>query len=246
MFFQEFSGINCILFYSPSILRASAIGGKIIPANGNNVEAIFDSIAESSKLSSVYICTTLLLFTIISCFLVDRYGRRKLLLSGSAAMFLSLLGIGVYVYEVPVNEMKMVNFIKSYSALPIAAFVLTLIFIAMFSLGWGPLPWLLMSELFPLKTRAVATGIVTFANWMFVFITTILFKPIVKSGLHLSGAFFIFAGITLVGFVFTFLFVPETKGRPLEDVSEMFIRQQLLQVNIPWTRHDLYQHPDDK
>ena len=242
MFFQEFSGINCILFYSPSLLRNSGINGRINTANADNTEAIFESIAQTSKESALFICTTLLVFTIVSCFLVDRYGRRKLLLSGSAGMFLSLLLIGVYVYFVPLANKNMVNFIKSYPALPVAAFVMTLVYIAMFSLGWGPLPWLLMSELFPLKTRAVATGIVTFANWLFVFITTISFNPIIQV-IHISGAFFMFAAITLVGFIFTLLFVPETKERPLEDVAEMFIRRQLLQVNIPWTRHDYLSAP---
>ena len=235
MFFQEFSGINCILFYCPSLLRASGIGGRIDPSIPQ-VE-VFDNIADTSMLTALYVCTTLLVFTIVSCFLVDRYGRRKLLLLGSCGMSLSLFVIGVYVREFPTNQKEIVHFMHHNTVFPIAALCLTLIFVAMFSLGWGPLPWLLMTELFPLKTRAVATGIVTFANWSFVFITTVSFNSIITL-VDIYGTFWIFASITFLGFFFTFFFVPETKGRPLEDVAEMFIRRKLLQVNIPWTRHD--------
>ena len=228
MFFQEFSGINCILFYGPSLLKATGINGQ-----GTSIE----NIAGDSMVSAIYVCTTLFLFTIVSCFLVDRYGRRKLLLSGSFVISLSLIVIGVFVKKVPNDPNDQVQYINQNSAFGISAFCFMLLFIAMYSLGWGPLPWLLMSEMFPLKTRAVATGIVTCANWSFVFITTKFFNGMIL-WVNISGTLWIFAFITVLGFFFTFFFVPETKGRPLEDVSEMFIRRQLLQVNIPWTRHE--------
>ena len=227
MFFQEFSGINCILFYGPSLLQATGISSQ--PDTKN--------IAKESMVSAIYVCTTLFLFTIVSCFLVDRYGRRKLLLSGSFVISLSLIVIGVFVKKIPDDSNEKVKYINHNSAFGISAFCLMLLFIAMFSLGWGPLPWLLMSEMFPLKTRAVATGIVTCANWSFVFITTKLFHRMIL-WVNISGTLWIFASITVLGFFFTLFFVPETKGRPLEEVSEMFIRRKLLQIDIPWTRHD--------
>ena len=243
MFFQEFSGINCILFYCPSLFRSVGIGANLNPEMKDHAE-ILQSIADNSMQTAIYVCVTLLVFTIISCFLVDRLGRRKLLLSGSLVMFLMLVLVGAYVKYFPTNNNAFVHYIQKHSVYTWLAFAGTLTFIAMFSLGWGPIPWLLMSELFPMKTRAVATGTVTCFNWLFVFITTVSFSHIIKiSGI--SGILWIFAGITLVGFFFTLFFVPETRGRPLEDVAEMFLRRQILQVNIPWTRHDVLYSTED-
>ena len=218
MFFQEFSGINCILFYSAYIFQWTGIGWK-----GDTSEA-----RDNAKASALSVSGTLFLFTILSCFLVDRVGRRKLLLFGSVAMSLALLSDGI-----------IGCYFHGSTPTPLASkFSLfnTLLFIATYSIGWGPLPWLLMSELFPLKTRGVATSIVTCANWLFVFTTTLSYCAI-NHHVHLYGTFFIFMGVVMLGFVFVWLFLPETGGRPLEDVSELFLRRRLVQINIPWFRY---------
>ncbi|XP_066913518.1 solute carrier family 2, facilitated glucose transporter member 8-like [Clytia hemisphaerica] len=238
MFFQEFSGINCILFYCTSIFFASGIGAQLKPGDTH----ILDTLTKGSEEYAIYVCFTLFIFTGISCFLVDRFGRRKLLLSGSVGMFISLILVSVYVHSYPVyynNVDDISNFFSKQenTTYAILAFVCILCFIAMFSIGWGPLPWLLMSELFPIKTRGIATTIVTLSNWLFVFTTTSSFCFLVNK-IHIYGAMWIFATIVFIGFFFTLFFVPETRGRPLEEVAELFIRRKVLQVSILWTRHD--------
>jgi len=208
MFFQEFSGINCILFYSAYIFEWAGIGINVS--------------VHSTNESALFVSCTLFIFTVISCFLVDRFGRRKLLLFGSVLMSLALIGDGIYSYMFDAtNPLKWASKFALFN---------TLLFIAAFSIGWGPLPWLLMSELFPMKTRGVATAIVTCANWLFVFVTTLSYCFIVAKATQ-AGAFWIFAGIIVAGFFFVLFFVPETNGRSLEDVSELFLRRRVLRVN---------------
>jgi len=239
MFFQEFSGVNCILFYCSSIFLASGIGARVKPEDLVDVKKIVKALKNDSKLYALFVCSTLFIFTGISCFLVDRYGRRKLLLSGSVGMFISLIPVSVYVYHYQFNMKQIIDFLSKQenTTYAILALMCILSFIAMFSIGWGPLPWLLMSELFPIKTRGIATAIVTFSNWSFVFTTTSSFCKVIY-GIHIYGTLWTFAIIVVMGFFFTLFFVPETQGRPLEEVAELFIRRNLLQVSIPWTRHD--------
>jgi len=241
MFFQEFSGINCILFYSAYIFQLAGIGIRIEDKDtAKNLDFITKVVRRNTNMTALFMSLTLFLFTVVSCFLSDRFGRRKLLLFGSVIMSLALLGDGIYSYKFQFFNENLVGYLelvsKSSVTSKLALFSMFL-FIAAFSIGWGPLPWLLMSELFPIKTRGVATAIVTCMNWLFVFTTTSTFCLVVEK-IKPYGAFWIFTVVTIAGFFFVLFFIPETKRRPLEDVSELFIRRQILQVNIPWIRHD--------
>jgi len=239
MFFQEFSGINCILFYCAYIFQLAGIGLKRFkPEDLVNPDTVMTAIRNNAKLCALFVSGTLFVFTGISCFLVDRFGRRKLFLFGSAMMSLALLYDGIYSYEFQFFNDDIENYLLTASDVPSKlALFSTLFFIAAFSIGWGPLPWLLMSELFPIKTQGVATSIVTSANWLFVFVTTSSFCLVVES-VKPYGAFWTFTGVTVLGFFFVLFFLPETGGRPLEDVSELFIRRRIVHVSIPWIRYD--------
>ena len=94
-------------------------------------------------------------------------------------------------------------------------------FVAFFSLGWGPLPWLITAEVLPVRAKSLGGGIATASNWLFAFITTKEFEDL-ESVLDEFGAFWLFAGISLVGVLFVFFLVPETRGRSLEEIEAEF------------------------
>jgi len=96
-----------------------------------------------------------------------------------------------------------------------------LVFVAFFSLGWGPLPWLITAEVLPVRAKSLGGGIATASNWLFAFITTKEFEDL-ESVLDEFGAFWLFAGISLVGVLFVFFLVPETRGRSLEEIEAEF------------------------
>lgn len=96
-----------------------------------------------------------------------------------------------------------------------------LVFIAFFSLGWGPLPWLITAEVLPVRAKSLAGGIATACNWLVAFLTTKEFEDL-EWALNEFGAFWLFAGISLAGVIFVFFFVPETKGKSLEEIEAEF------------------------
>jgi len=96
-----------------------------------------------------------------------------------------------------------------------------LIFVAVFSLGWGPLPWLITAEVLPARAKSLGGGIATACNWFFAFLTTKEFESL-ELALQNFGAFWLFAGICLVGVIFVFFYVPETKGKSLEEIEAEF------------------------
>ena len=93
-----------------------------------------------------------------------------------------------------------------------------LVYVAFFSLGWGPLPWLITAEVLPLRAKSVAGGIATASNWLFAFLTTKEFEDL-ELAIHSYGAFWLFAFICLIGVAFVFFYVPETKGKSLEEIE---------------------------
>merc|ERR1712080_62817 len=95
------------------------------------------------------------------------------------------------------------------------------LFVFFFSIGFGPIPWLMMSELFSPEVRSLASSISTTFNWTLAFIVTKFFSILVTEVTE-AGAFWVFGGFTVTTFIFCFLFVPETKGKSLDDIQQMF------------------------
>jgi len=93
-----------------------------------------------------------------------------------------------------------------------------LIYIAFFSLGWGPLPWLITAEVLPVRAKGLAGGLATASNWLFAFLTTKEFEDL-ESAIDSFGAFWLFAGVCLAGVAFVLVYVPETKGKSLEEIE---------------------------
>merc|ERR1712243_503750 len=95
------------------------------------------------------------------------------------------------------------------------------VFVFAFSIGFGPIPWLMMSELFAPEVKSIASSISTTFNWTLAFLVTKFFSNM-EEDLTKAGAFLVFGGITILTFFFCLLFVPETKGKSLDDIQQLF------------------------
>lgn len=207
MVFQQLCGINAVMFYCVKIFDLAQL--------------------HDAKSVSLSVAATQVLFTAIACLVVDKTGRRSLLLIGGILMFICLFVLGIY-YDIADLAIKNpISIFGKYShtvpahSISWLAVLCVVVYIAVFSIGWGPLPWVLMSELFPPRAKSLASGTVTLFNWLFVFIVTSLFHQMTLT-LHEQGTFWFFAGWSLLSFLFVLFFVPETKGRTLEEIEEMF------------------------
>lgn len=150
--------------------------------------------------------------TFVSVLVVDKLGRRLLLLVSALVMALSTIAMGVYFYMKDNDEAS----VSELGWLPVCALC---IFIIMFSIGFGPVPWLMMGELFASDIKGVAGSIAGTSNWVLAFIVTKTFVNL-KKALGTGQTFWLFSGITLVGVIFVFLCVPETKGKSLNEIQE--------------------------
>lgn len=97
------------------------------------------------------------------------------------------------------------------------------VFIVCFSLGFGPLPWMMMSEVFASNIKEVASGLAVTLNWILVFVVTRTFKDLIN-GITAAGTFWLFGSITAVGFVFVFIKVPETKGKTFAEIQRLLAK----------------------
>lgn len=196
MFFQQFSGINPVLF-NLSIIFQDA---------GSSLKAAYCSII----ISVVQVAATL--FAVV---VMDKAGRKLLLVASSSVMALSLVVLGVFFYEKMVDESWAVG---TLGWLPLVALIT---FILSFSYGYGPIPWLMMSELFASNVREVAASVATLCNWTLSFIVTVMFLPL-KNEIGDHGIYWVFSGICVLNLIFCVSVVPETKGKTLEEISAHF------------------------
>jgi sugar porter (SP) family MFS transporter len=188
-FFQQVTGINTIIYYAPTIFE----------------KAGFTS-AEHAILATVSIGVINVLFTVISLPLLDRVGRKPLLLLGMLGMFLSLALWGVAVDMAHVEGFQWL------------ALTCLLAYVAFFAISLGPIMWLMVSEVFPLEQRGLGTSVAVCAQWGFNLLVSASFPNM----LHAFGAsktFWIYAALCLWGIVFVIRKVPETKGKTLEEIK---------------------------
>ena len=127
---------------------------------------------------------------------------------------ISVLGGFLYIKENQQNT----ELAEKLQMLPVASLS---IFVFAFSIGFGPIPWLMMSELFSSEVRGPASAIATTFNWTLAFIVTKFFSDLVAA-ISEAGSFWVFGGITGLTFLFCLLFVPETKGKSLGAIQGMF------------------------
>ncbi|MEN8117986.1 MAG: sugar porter family MFS transporter [Bacteroidota bacterium] len=182
---QQFTGINSIMYYAPMIFKESGL---------STADAIFQTIA---------VGVVNLLFTLISIRIVDKVGRKPLLVYGSLVMaiFLSLLAV---------------SFHLNWGGMFKLTFILG--FIGAFAVSLGPVTWILIAEIFPNKVRGKAMSVSIVFVWISAFILS-LFFPILSDGIGLGATFLILAFISALSFWFNVKYVPETKGKNLEEIK---------------------------
>lgn len=185
--FSQITGINAIIYYAPEIFKAAGFG------------------VESALSQTVIIGLVNTLFTFVAIYLIDRLGRKALLLWGVAGMIISLIAVGLCYYF---------NFTEGPWLL-----IFIIMFIASFASSLGPIPWVIISEIFPTKTRGVAVSIATLVLWIGVLAIT-QFTPILLDVIGGAFTFWLFAFNSVLLFVFTLKWIPETKGRSLEEIEQ--------------------------
>lgn len=189
-FFQQFSGINAVIYYGPEIFKKAGI------ASDNAL--LFQSIIGGVNV----------LFTFVAIRKADQAGRRPLLLWGLAGLILSLFFIGV---------------IFNTTAAPgYLLLVCMLVFIACFALSLGPVTWILINEIFPAAYRVQGVTICTLAVWLAVGILGQFF-PIMLESLGTANTFWLFSFCCFLHLLFSYRYIPETKGKLLEEVEKLFI-----------------------
>ncbi|KAJ8772326.1 hypothetical protein K2173_027503 [Erythroxylum novogranatense] len=192
-FFQQVTGINVIAFYAPVLFRT--IGLK-----------------ESASLMTAVVTGVVgTISTFISMLLVDKFGRRALFLFGGAQMLVSQIMIGA-ILAAQLGDHGGVD--KGYAYLVL---FLICVYVAGFGWSWGPLGWLVPSEIFPLEIRSAGQSIVVAVNFVFTFIVAQTFLAMLCH--FKSGIFFFFGGWVVVMTAFVHLFLPETKNIPIEKMD---------------------------
>lgn len=199
--FQQFVGINVIFYYSTSLWRA--VG--------------FDE--SNSLLIGVITSVTNVLVTLIAIWLVDRVGRKPLLLVGSALMAISL-GTMALAFSFAVGEGQDVSLPGAWGPV---ALVAANLFVVGFGASWGPLVWVLLGEIFPSRIRGKALGVAAGAQWLANFLVSWTFPALADWSLTITyGAYAFFAALS---FVFVLWKIPETKGMELEQTETLFVKK---------------------
>lgn len=199
--FQQFVGINVIFYYSTSLWKA--VG--------------FDE--SNSLLISVITSVTNVLVTLVAIFLVDRVGRKPILLTGSVIMTLSLALMALS-FTFAEGSGQDVSLPGPWGPI---ALVAANLFVVGFGASWGPLVWVLLGEIFPSRIRGKALGVAAGAQWIANFLITVSFPAMSSWSLPLTyGMYALFAALS---FVYVALRVPETKGMELEKTETLFVQK---------------------
>ncbi|HLP00876.1 MAG TPA: MFS transporter, partial [Opitutaceae bacterium] len=187
--FQQWCGINVIFNYAEEIFRAA----------GYDVSSVLKNIAWTGSVN--------LLFTLVAFGIVDRGGRRPLMLfgAGGLAVVYAILGLGYH---------------GGVQGLPMLLLVLGAI--ALYAMSLAPVTWVVISEIFPNRIRGAAVSVAVTALWIACFILTYTF-PILNHTLGAAGTFWLYAVICVAGFAFIALRLPETKGKSLEELERELV-----------------------
>lgn len=193
--FQQVTGINTVIYYAPLIVQSAGI-----------------STASGAILATAGIGLVNVLMTIVAMWLIDHAGRRALLLVGIAGMIVSL-GVLGFVFRMPTG-----------GALAWLAVITLMVYVASFAISLGPIFWLLIAEIYPLRVRGIAEGTAAGVNWAFNFLVSITFLTLVEL-LGPSLTFWVYALLAIASWLFSYYLVPETKGRTLEEIEHSFRRR---------------------
>jgi SP family xylose:H+ symportor-like MFS transporter len=195
--FQQFVGINVVLYYASNIFRNMG------------------SSTDSSLLQTIIVGIVNLVFTVVAILTVDRFGRKPLMIIGSIGMGVSMFALGFAFY---------------FNQLGIAALIFMLTYTAAFAMSWGPVCWVLLAEIFPNSIRG-ALSIAVAAQWIANWVVSLTF-PMMNDNQWLTAKFnhgfsyWIYGVMGIVSALFVWKLVPETKGKTLEEIEQLWGRRE--------------------
>ncbi|KAJ9183962.1 hypothetical protein P3X46_007754 [Hevea brasiliensis] len=196
-FFMQASGNDAVIYYCPEVFKAAGIHSKKMLFGVNVIMGFAKTF-----------------FVLASALYLDRFGRRPLLLLGSSGMAISLVVLGLGS-----------KFLEHSTSKPVWAIVMCIVavcgFVSFFSIGLGPITWVYSSEIFPLRLRAQGSGLAISVNRLVSGVLSMTFLTIAEK-ITFGGVFFVLAGIMVIGTVFFYVFMPETKGKTLEEIGALF------------------------
>jgi SP family xylose:H+ symportor-like MFS transporter len=192
--FQQFVGINVVLYYAPEIFKK------------------MDMSTNASLLFTIIVGIANFLFTIIAIKTVDKYGRKPLMIIGALGMAIAMFALG---------------FVFFSEATGYLALGCMMLYVASFALSWGPVTWVLLSEIFPNKIRGKAMAIAVAAQWIANYFVSLTF-PMMDDNSYLTEqfnhgfAYWIYGAMSLLAMIFVWKLIPETKGKTLEEMEGLW------------------------
>jgi SP family xylose:H+ symportor-like MFS transporter len=212
---QQFTGINAVLYYGADIFEQALGFGK-------------DDILKQQ----ILLATVNLIFTFIALVTVDKLGRKPLLYIGSLGMLIGFLIMGFTLYFSDYSQLNSAGMPALSKGEGIMSLIGILIFIGSFAMSMGPVVWVLLSEIFPNKIRSIAMSIAVAAQWFANYLVSQTFPMIVESDtnkLKMDGGmwnnalpYFLFSAFIALTILFVWKFIPETKGKTLEEMERLF------------------------
>ncbi|MEN8137077.1 MAG: D-xylose transporter XylE [Bacteroidota bacterium] len=192
--FQQFVGINVVLYYAPEIFKSMGMG------------------TDAALFQTIIVGAINLTFTIVAIKTVDKYGRKPLQIVGAVGMAVSMFALGMAFFLDNVGTVALI-------------FMLT--YVASFALSWGPVTWVLLSEIFPNKIRGAALAIAVATQWIANYLVSWTF-PMMNDSSYLTEnfnhgfAYWVYGAMGVLAAIFVYKFVPETKGKTLEEIEAVW------------------------
>ena len=192
--FQQFVGINVVLYYAPEIFKSMGSG------------------TDTALLQTIIVGAVNLVFTVLAIMTVDKFGRKPLMIIGALGMAVSMFALGTTFFMESVG---------------IGALMFMLLYVASFAMSWGPVCWVLLSEIFPNKIRGRALAVAVAAQWISNYLVSWTF-PMMDKNTYLvetfnhGFAYWIYGIMGVLATLFVWKFVPETKGKTLEEIENIW------------------------
>ncbi len=212
---QQFTGINAVLYYGADIFEQALGFGQ-----------------EDILAQQILLATVNLLFTFVAMFTVDKLGRKPLLIIGGFGMLIGFLMMGLTLYFSDYSHVNSAGLPTISSTEGILSLVGVLIFIGSFAMSMGPIVWVLLSEIFPNKIRSAAMAVAVAGQWLANYFVSQTFPMVVESDankLIMDGGtwnnalpYFLFSGFIVIIIFFVWKYIPETKGKTLEEMEALF------------------------
>ncbi len=195
---QQITGINTVIYYAPLIIQSAGIPS-----------------ASGAILATAGIGVVNVLMTIVSMWLIDRAGRRPLLLTGIAGMVVTLFALG-YAFHAPMHG----------GSLATVAVICMMLYVASFAISLGPIFWLLIAEIYPTTVRSSAEGLSATFNWGANLLVSLTFLTLLEA-MGASRTFWLYGVFAIGAWIFSYYLVPETKGRTLEEIEEFWRKRHV-------------------